>query len=615
MKKPLFLVLLGVAGIVFYVARPREENSSEEVVPTLATTPAASAPPVVTTQRHVPQEIQRELERVDPRTDGWDAETVNEMASASLKSFGDELVALTSAQKGTRAKSVFQDVTCTALKPLPLREVYRDGMLSISKWNPASSAPIATRSIAQAAAELFGGFDQITLVKPAFKIVRVELDGASAETKVKVQLSFHTPSRRVQQNAIWNCAWRGSVSDGLHLRHIQVEEFEEVVSQLDGAPLFADCTEAVVGDNKSWDQQLSHGIDHWRDNLDWRLGLDVAGPHGLAVGDVNGDGRDDLFVCEPGGLPNRLYVQTVDGKARDASAEFGVDWLEPATSALFVDADNDGDQDLLFTSGRFFVVCENVENARFSLRHVVTMSGIARSIAAADFDNDRLLDVYVCCYINRAVALADVGLGMPMPYHDANNGPANVLFKNVGALTFQDVTSTVGLQENNQRFSYAASWEDYDQDGDVDLYVANDFGRNNLYQNEGDRFRDVAKEAGVEDIATGMSVSWGDYDRDGQMDLYVGNMFSTAGNRIMYQRRFQSDTDEVTRNVFRRLARGNSLFRNNGDGTFTDVSLDAGAEFGRWAWASMFLDMNNDGWEDILIANGMITSEQDTGDL
>ena len=236
-------------------------------------------------------------------------------------------------------------------------------------------------------------------------------------------------------------------------------------------------------------------------------------------------------------------------------------------------------------------------------------------MAAADYDADGKLDVYVCCYINRGVALSDVGLGMPMPYHDANNGPRNYLFVQGENWQWVDVTVAAGLDENNRRFSWAASWEDYDNDGDVDLYVANDFGRNNLYRNEGGKFKDVAGQAGVEDIASGMSVSWGDYNRDGNMDVYVGNMFSTAGNRVMYQRRFQAGTDEATRNTFRRLARGNSLFENVGKGKFRDVSQAATVTMGRWAWGSIFADLNNDGWEDLLVGNGMITSADDPGDL
>ena len=106
------------------------------------------------------------------------------------------------------------------------------------------------------------------------------------------------------------------------------------------------------------------------------------------------------------------------------------------------------------------------------------------------------------------------------------------------AWEFRDVTRDVGLDVNNQRHSLAAAWEDFDNDGDQDLYVANDYGPNCLYRNDAGRFVDVAETAGVLDFGSGMSVSWGDYNRDGLMDLYVGNMFSSAGNRITTQDQF-----------------------------------------------------------------------------
>jgi hypothetical protein len=167
---------------------------------------------------------------------------------------------------------------------------------------------------------------------------------------------------------------------------------------------------------------------------------------------------------------------------------------------------------------------------------------------------------------------------------------------------------------NNWRWSFAASWEDYDADGDPDLYVANDFGRNNLYQNNSGTFVDVAAQAGVEDIGAGMSVSWADYNRDGDIDLYVGNMYSSAGLRIAYQDRFQPGADQRVRSEFQRHARGNSLFLSAGDGTFRDVSEPARVTLGRWAWSSNFVDINNDGWEDIVVANGFVTG-RDTNDL
>jgi hypothetical protein len=238
-----------------------------------------------------------------------------------------------------------------------------------------------------------------------------------------------------------------------------------------------------------------------------------------------------------------------------------------------------------------------------------------RSMAAADFDANTYVDIYVCGYFSRDGSADGVGLGRPVPYHDANNGVRNYLLSNLGLFRFEDVTERVGLEQNNRRFSYACAWADYDLDGDPDLYVANDFGRNNLYRNESGRFVDVAGNAGVEDISAGMSACWGDYDRDGWFDIYVGNMFSSAGNRVAYQRQFQPTASTEERELFQRHARGNSLFRNAGDGTFQDVSLDAQVTMGRWAWSSNFVDLNNDGWDDLLVANGMVTSATDPGDL
>ncbi len=165
----------------------------------------------------------------------------------------------------------------------------------------------------------------------------------------------------------------------------------------------------------------------------------------------------------------------------------------------------------------------------------------------------------------------------------------------------------MGLDAHNRRHSLAAAWEDYDDDGDQDLYVANDYGQNCLYRNDGGRFVDVAVEAGVVDFGSGMSVSWADYNRDGLMDLYVGNMFSSAGNRITRQRQFKARDREELRAVYQRFAKGNSLFENTGDGTFREVSREAAVEIARWAWSSLFVDINNDGRDDVLVANGYIT--------
>ena len=145
--------------------------------------------------------------------------------------------------------------------------------------------------------------------------------------------------------------------------------------------------------------------------------------------------------------------------------------------------------------------------------------------------------------------------------------------------------------------------------------MANDYGQNCLYRNDGGRFVNVAADAGVVDYGSGMSVSWADYNRDGQVDLYVGNMFSSAGNRITRQTQFKAGKDARVQARFQRFSKGNSLFANLGDGMFRDVGAEAAVEMGRWAWGSLFADINNDGWQDLLIGNGYITGDDTTGDL
>ena len=137
--------------------------------------------------------------------------------------------------------------------------------------------------------------------------------------------------------------------------------------------------------------------------------------------------------------------------------------------------------------------------------------------------------------------------------------------------------------------------------------LVNDFGRKNLYRNNGDgTFTDVAAQAGVDDVGAGMGVCWFDYDNDGAADLYVADMWSAAGTRISTQEVFQKDAPEKVRALYRKHARGNSLFRSTGDG-FQDTSASAGVEMGRWAWSCDAWDFDHDGFPEIYIANGMVS--------
>ena len=171
--------------------------------------------------------------------------------------------------------------------------------------------------------------------------------------------------------------------------------------------------------------------------------MSLFGHHGLAVGDVNGDGLEDLYACEAGGLPNRLYVQNADGTATEMSAAAGVDWLEWTPSALLIDLDNDGDQDLVAATRELLLLAENDGSGRFALRrrmrHVVASPA---SLAAADYDADGDLDLYVCGYDGDP---ENRGLPGPYPYHDAENGGRNALLRNRGGFELVDVTDRVGL--------------------------------------------------------------------------------------------------------------------------------------------------------------------------
>jgi hypothetical protein len=303
-------------------------------------------------------------------------------------------------------------------------------------------------------------------------------------------------------------------------------------------------------------------------------------------------------------------LQHADGTATDVSAECGVDVLDWSYSSLIVDLDNDGHQDLAVLADTQLLLFAGDGTGRFVIKQRVR-SDCEYSLTAADYDNDGDLDLYACNYFADSLdGLAQ--LGRTDPLHNSNTGGRNVLFRNEGRWNFVDATEEVGLDETNRRWSLASAWEDYDNDGDQDLYVVNDFGHNNLYRNDGGEFTELAHSAGVTDANQGMSASWADFDLDGWMDVYVSNMYSAAGNRVTFQPNFMTELQADAKGLYQQLARGNSLLRNLGNGSFNDVSLSSGVTMGRWAWASLFCDINNDGREDLLVANGYLT--QDSAD-
>ena len=549
----------------------------------------------------------QQIENLDPRKDGWDGEYVSGAIDKQLKRLTKYIPEKSWESISEIATNDFEGT----IFPEKRLIIIDDGAFQIRRLPEDRHESEQVSSLKTQLESLVFDRDLESVIRCKFKIVNIKLTTNQAETQLLVELVQRIGNSIKQSNAVCECRWIVEVGNPPRVRSWQIVGFEQVSFTANQRTLFEDITKAVLGDTESFQPLVLRGLDHWNERLTGIDDMNIYGHHGIAVGDVNNDGLDDIYVCDSGGLPNRLYLQQPDGTALDFSQRSKTDWLESTTCAKFIDLDNDGDQDLVATTIAGILFASNNGKGVFKIRNAYTGMPEAHSVCAADYDHDGDLDLYVPNYGAGGSTGEKRGFeaAAPIPYNDANNGGRNVLLENQGGFRFVDVTERCGLEMNNRRWSFAASWEDFDADGDMDLYVANDFGRNNLYRNERGKFRDVAGELGVEDMAGGMSVSWGDFNRDGRMDIYVGNMFSAAGNRVTYQRRFLQQRSTNSSTGVQRMARGNTLFVANDDGTFSDVSEPAGVLMGRWAWSSKFADLNNDGWEDIVVANGYFTND------
>jgi hypothetical protein len=219
-------------------------------------------------------------------------------------------------------------------------------------------------------------------------------------------------------------------------------------------------------------------------------------------------------------------------------------------------------------------------------------------VALLDYDNDGWLDIYL---VNGSTLAAFKGSEPP---------PRAMLFHNNHDGTFTDVTEKAGVA--NERWGFGVAVGDYDNDGWPDIYVAN-FGKNRLYHNNHDgTFTDVAEKAGVTLGGWSAGPTWGDYDHDGFLDLFVPGYvnFDADHPPIAGQGKIPPNFCQ-----FRGIAvmcgpRGlpgehDHLFHNNGDGTFTDVSVKAGVSDpdGYYGLAAVFVDVDDDGWVDLAVAN------------
>ena len=530
-----------------------------------------------------------EDEKIDPLLDDREVEAFHSRATDQLERLAELMRRGETVPAG--AGILAGDARSTALRPSHPNRYEVAGQVRVRRLEAPVSEPRLQRA-ETAIAKLVRSFPRKGRPRFEFEIVGVSPGEQSPwSTTVRYEGAGVSPRGVLQQTASWRVEWVPDEKDAPPLiLSIRLEAFEEIRRP---AFAFADSTGSVLPAGAAWIRHLQWGGEYWHGRVDPAGQPNLLGHHGIAIGDVNGDGLEDVYVALGSGLPNKLLIQNPDGTVRDGALEAGVAWLDDTKGAIFADMDNDGDQDLLLALGSTVLLCRNDGQGKFErfVRMRAPTPAPFYSLSVADYDLDGDLDIYGCRYVE-----ARYGVSVPMPFHDADNGPPNHLLRNDGPESFTEVTEEVGLGVHNTRFSLIGVWADYDDDGDPDLYVANDFGRNNLYRNDGGAFVDVAADAGVEDQAAAMGVSWADFDQDGDLDLHVTNRFSAAGIRVQH-------------------AGGNSLFSNQGDGSFRPVSDVAGISMGRWGWGAKFVDLNNDGYEDIVAPNGFLTGalEHDLG--
>lgn len=281
---------------------------------------------------------------------------------------------------------------------------------------------------------------------------------------------------------------------------------------------------------------------------------DTAWGMGVAVADIDNDGLQDLYVTNYG--PNRLYRNLGDGAFRDIAREAGVAGAEWSSSAAFGDYDSDGDVDLYVTNYLEFEL------------------------------NDLPKDSQLCRYRGIKVQCGPRGM---IPTADR-------FFENLGNGRFRDAAHDAGTASVPDSYGLGVVWADYDGDGDLDIYVANDSTANYLLENNGNKtFTETALLGGVAlsgdgKEQAGMGIDFGDYDNDGHLDLVVTN--------------FSDDY--------------NTLYRNEGGGIFRDVSYRSGIGEPTWpklSWGVQFADFDRDGLLDIVIADGHVYPEVDRHDF
>jgi enediyne biosynthesis protein E4 len=338
---------------------------------------------------------------------------------------------------------------------------------------------------------------------------------------------------------------------------------------------------------------------------------------GVAIFDYDNDGWPDIFLVNgtrlegfpAGQVPtNRLYRNNHDGTFTDVTAKAGLTATGWGQGVCVGDYDNDGWEDLYIT---YYGKNRLYHNDHGVFTEVAEKAGVAGSgkawgtgCAFVDYDRDGRLDLVVANYVDFDLASAPapgerptcIWKGVPVMCGPRGlPGAKNILYHNRGDGTFEDVTTKAHIDRTDGHYAFSVSTLDFDEDGWPDIFVACDSTPSILYRNNHDgTFTDVAVTAGAafnEDgrEQAGMGSTIADFNGDGHLDIFKTN--------------FSDDTS--------------TLYKNNGDGTFTDATSAAG--LGLYTqylgWGTMFLDFDNDGWPDLILVNGHVYPEVDSQHL
>jgi hypothetical protein len=325
-------------------------------------------------------------------------------------------------------------------------------------------------------------------------------------------------------------------------------------------------------------------------------------PHVAALGasvsvtDFDGDGWPDLYFTNSRfGEPNALYRNKGDGTFEDVAVSTGLADLNRAgkgvsMGAVWGDFDNDGREDVLVYRYGYLELFRNVDGRHFE--EVTEHAGLRRWVNSngaiwVDYDRDGLLDLYVTAYF-RDFDLWHLTTTKIMhnSFEFATNGGKNLLFHNLGGGKFEDVTDRMGV--GSTRWTLAAASADFNGDRWPDIYLANDYGPEELYLNDHGR-RFVLTTAGLQsESKSGMSVTLGDAFNRGRLDAFVTNI-SERGYLFQNNNLRLNDMPEAGR------------FRNVAEGEIADAG---------WAWGAQFGDLNNDGANELFVANGFISADR-----